>query len=319
LDILEEIGKAERRIREHIRTTPLEFSPGLSELSGGTIFLKLENMQLTGSFKVRGALNKLLSLTDEERERGIVTASSGNHGVAMAYLLERFRFKGRIYLPETVSPAKLTALRDYGPEIIFHGQDCVEAEIAARTAAVNENRVFISPYNDPQVVGGQGTTAIELARQCPEMDMVLVPVGGGGLMSGVAAYLKAGFHDIALIGCQPENSPVMYESIKADRIVEWPSIPTLSDGSAGGMEPGSITFEICRRYVDEYSLLSETEIARAVVYMLEKHYLLVEGAAALPVAALLQNPGRYKGQTVVAVVSGSRISLETLKKVISNQ
>ncbi len=317
IDIPAEVLEAEERIRPFIRETPLEFSHYLSSLSGCRVYLKLENLQITGSFKLRGAMNKLLSLSEEERARGVVTASSGNHGAAFAYVLEKFGWRGRIYLPEYASAAKVETLRLMGADIELHGDDCVVTEAFAQSEAERLGMFWISPYNDAKVVGGQGTAGVELERQLERFDTVLLPVGGGGLASGVGGYLKSRGRQVELIGCLPENSPVMYESVKAGRIVEMESKPTLSDGTAGGIEAGSITFDLCRRFVDDYVLLSEEEIAAALRLVVEKHYMLIEGAAALPVAAFLKNRERFAGRGVVLVITGAKINLEKLIEVLT--
>jgi len=317
IDIPAEVLEAEERIRPFIRETPLEFSHYLSKLGGCRVYLKLENLQITGSFKLRGAMNKLLSLSEEERARGVVTASSGNHGAAFAYVLEKFGWRGRIYLPEYASPAKVETLRLMGADIELHGDDCVVTEAFAQSEADRLGMFWISPYNDAKVVGGQGTAGVELERQLERFDTVLLPVGGGGLASGVGGYLKSRGRQVEVIGCLPENSPVMYESVKAGRIVEMESKPTLSDGTAGGIEAGSITFDLCRRFVDDYVLLSEEEIAAALRLVVEKHCMLIEGSAALPVAAFLKNRERFAGRDVVLVISGAKINLEKLIEVLT--
>ena len=318
MDVRAKVLAAEKRIRSHIRRTPLEFSPTLSHAGDASVHLKLENVQLSGSFKLRGAMNKLLSLSDEERSRGVVTASSGNHGAACAYAFQQFGVRGTIYLPETASTAKIDALRLYDVELKLHGRDSVEAERIARQVAEKENRVFLSPYNDPLVIGGQGTIGLELEEQMGKIDAVIVPVGGGGLIAGIAGYLKSMNTDITVIGCQPENSAVMAHSLKAGRILDEESLPTLSDGTAGGIEPGSITFELCRDLVDDFVLLSEEEIRAALRFILQNHHLLVEGAGALSVAAFLQQKKQWKGKNVVLVLSGSKLSLDALREVLKD-
>ncbi len=315
--IYEAALKADSRIRPYIRKTPLEASPFLSRENQGHIYLKLENWQITGSFKLRGALNKILALKPEEQKAGIITASSGNHGTAVAYALELFNLKGTIFLPDYASPAKLDALRVYGPEIHLFGDDCVKAENKAHQTANRDKRVFISPYNDPLIIAGQATAGLEIIRQCKELEFVLVPVGGGGLISGIAGVLKRHWPGIRIIGVQPESSAVMYESIRADRVVDIPSQPTLSDGTAGGMEAGSITFDICRELVDDFILVSEAEIAKALRWMLRYQHMLVEGAAALPLAALRQQKDRFSGKTGALLITGSKLSLDTLRQVLT--
>jgi threonine dehydratase len=316
-DVHREVLGAENRIKKYTRETPLEQDFFLSQLADGNVFLKLENLQLTGSFKLRGAFNRLLTLSAEERDAGVVTASSGNHGAAFTYTARHLGFRGLVVVPENVSTAKLDVLRLYGAELMFHGTDCVEAEGFARETAEKQGKMFLSPYNDPMIIAGQGTVGVEIMKQSGNIDAVFVPVGGGGLMSGVAGYLKAVNSKIKIIGCQPENSPVMYESVKAGRIIHMESKPTLSDGSAGGIEEGSITFAICRDCVDEYILVTEDEIKSAVRLVLEKTYMLIEGAAALSVASFIKVKERFRNKNVVLVISGKKISLDTLKKILN--
>lgn len=316
IDIAKEVLEAEKRIGEHIRETPLEYSPFLSKKGDANVYLKLENFQVTGSFKIRGVLNKLLSLSEEEKRKGLVTASSGNHGVAFAYATSFLGLRGIVFLPENASPAKVQDIGQYGVEIRFYGNDVVKTEEFARKFAEKNGMIYVPPYNDPKIIGGQGTIALELERQLENIDVVLAPVGGGGLISGIAGYLKEKTKNIEVIGVQPENSAVMYHSIKEGKIVEMESKPTLADGTAGGIEKDSVTFELCRRYVDDFVLVNENEIAKAIVLILEKHHMLIEGAAALPVAAYLEELERFRGRNIVLVISGCRISLDILRKVL---
>lgn len=311
-----EAAHAEQRIRPYIHETLLEPALALSQIGQSQVYLKLENLQPTGSFKLRGAMNKLLSLTPEQRAQGIVTASSGNHGAAVAYGLSRLGLQGQIFVPENASSVKVEMIRRFGAEIRFHGDDSGLTELYARDYAEQNGRVYISPYNDEQIIAGQGTIGVELARQLEQIDAVFVTIGGGGLISGIAGYLKAVKPGIKIIGCLPENSPVMAESIKAGRIIEMESLPTLSDGSAGGIEPGAITFELCRQWVDDYVLVSEEEIKAAMRLVIESQHMLVEGAAGVAVAAYLKTAGSFRAQNVVIVICGANISLETLKSIL---
>ncbi len=315
-EVRKETLDAEERIREYIRETPAEHSLFFSRLGNCNVYLKCENFQLTGSFKLRGALNKILSLSEEEKKRGLMTASSGNHGAAFSWALKRFGLNGSIVLPEITAPTKIDSLLLYGANIIKHGDDCIKAERFGRKTAETQGLTYIPPYNDLQIIGGQGTIGIELARQVQKIDCVLVPVGGGGLIAGIAGYLKSENLNIEIIGCQPENSAVMHESIKAGKILDLESKPTISDGSAGGIEHDSITFPICQELVDDFVLLTEDEIINALKLILEKHYMLVEGSAVLSVAAFVKQKTRFKGKNIVLILSGSKISLETLKKIL---
>jgi threonine dehydratase len=245
-----------------------------------------------------------------------MTASSGNHGAAFSWALKKFGLKGSIVLPEITAPTKIDSLLLYGAEILKHGDDCIKAERFGRQAAEKQGLTYIPPYNDPRIVGGQGTIGIELMRQVPKIDCVLVPVGGGGLIAGIAGYLKSEVQDIEIIGCQPENSAVMHESIKAGKILDLESKPTISDGSAGGIEQDSITFRMCQDLVDDFILLTEDEIINALKLILEKHHMLVEGSGVLSVAAFIKQKTRFQGKNVVLILSGSKISLDTLRQIL---
>jgi threonine dehydratase len=315
-DIKNEVLNAEKRIRQHIRQTPVEASPYLSQLGNCRVHLKLETSQITGSFKLRGAVNKYLSLNANERREDVITASSGNHAAAFAHVLQRFGGTGVIYLPANASQAKVQALRLAGVQLKQYGDDCIKSETLARETAARTGQVFISPYNDLKIIGGQGTIGIELLRQLEKVDCVLVPVGGGGLISGIAGYFKAADKNIEIFGCQPENSPVMHASIQAGRILEMESKPSIADGTAGGIDPDTITFDICRKFVDDFILISEDEIKAAIRFMIDQHQLLVEGAAALSVAAFIKEKQLFTGKNVVLIISGKKISLEQLKAIL---
>ncbi|MFQ4138195.1 threonine/serine dehydratase [Nodosilinea sp. PGN35] len=315
------ISATEPTLRPYGVETPLELSIALSQLSQCQVLLKLENLQRTGSFKVRGALAKLLSLTPEQRHGGVVAASSGNHGAAVAYGLSQLGIAGQIWVPETVSPTKLAAIRRYGIPVQQVGNDALLTELAARCHAEETGATYVSPYNDVQVIAGQGSMGVEIARQLKDLDIdsldaVFVAVGGGGLMSGTAAYLRSVYPKIHIVGCQPENSPVMARSVAAGHLVELESLPTLSDGTAGGIEAGAITFELCRALVDEFVLVSETEIIEAMRLFLTTQHQLLEGAAGVAIAAFLQQAQRFQGQTVAIAICGANISLPKLKSIL---
>ncbi|MFC1725858.1 pyridoxal-phosphate dependent enzyme, partial [candidate division KSB1 bacterium] len=246
-----------------------------------------------------------------------ITASTGNHGSAVAYVLKNFGINGAIYIPENATWSKVEVIRDHGANLEFYGDDCVITENYAREIAAEKDMIYIPPYNDMKIIGGQGTIATEIARQVIDIDAVFVPVGGGGLISGIAGAMKSINKKIKIIGCQPKNSAVMAESIKAGKILDIESLPTLSDGTAGGIEEGSITFDICQKYVDDFVLVSEEEIKEGIKLVLERHYKLIEGAAALAVAGYIEMIEKFKNKTVVLVLSGAKISLEQLKEVLS--
>lgn len=316
MDILKEIVAAESRIRDYVRLTPAEDSHVLGRAGGCRATLKLENYQVTGSFKIRGALNKLLALGDEA-DRGVIAASSGNHGAALSYALEVLGRRGTVVVPESCSPTKLEAIRAHGAEVVVKGHDSVVAEIWARQEARRRGIPYVSPYNDALVVAGQGTIGVELARQRERIDAVYVAVGGGGLVSGVATYLRSLYPGIEIVGCSPANSAVMYESIRAGRLLELESRPTLSDGTAGGVEADAVTFDICRREIDRFILVSEAEIEEAMRLVIGSHHMLVEGAAAVPVAAFLKDGRRQEGKNVVLVLCGANVGAEVLRRVLN--
>jgi threonine dehydratase len=315
MNIHAEVTQAAERIGSYVRETPLIRSLLLVDDENG-VFLKLENLQHTGSFKVRGALNKLLTLTPEQRAQGIVTASSGNHGAAVAYGLRLLNMRGLIWVPEHASPIKVALIRRLGAEVRHHGDDALLTEEYARSYAERQGLVYISPYNDPQVVAGQGTIGAELARQLDRIDAVFVAVGGGGLIAGIAGYLKVARPGLTVVGCLPERSPVMAESVLAGRIVEIESAPTLSDATAGGIEAEAITFDMCRALVDDYVLVDEEEIAAAIRAVIEAEHMLIEGAAGVAVAAYLKRRADFHGKNVAIVLCGANISPQTLKAIL---
>ena len=267
---------------------------------------------------MRGAINKLLSLTLSQQEQGVVTASSGNHGAAVAYGLNKLGMKGIVFVPENASTTKVDNIRNYTNDLRFYGTDCMQTEMHALEYAKQHNMIYVSPYNDPQVIAGQGTIGLELSNQLNMIDAVFVPIGGGGLISGIAGYLKSVNPRNKVIGCLPAQSPVMAESIKAGKIIEMETLPTLSDATAGGIEPGAITFDLCRQYVDDYSLVSEEEIKNAIISMIKTQHLLIEGASGVALAAFLRDSKKFQDKNVVIVLSGANISFETLNGVFGS-
>jgi threonine dehydratase len=309
------IEEAMGRIRPYVLETPVEESEALAP-GGATVHLKLENLQRTGSFKLRGAMNRLLALTSEEKLRGVVAASSGNHGGALAWGLRALGLRGVVFVPENASPAKIEAIRARGAEVRTHGLDSGHTEVFARRYAEENGLPYISPYNDPIIVAGQGTIGVELIRQIERFDTVFVALGGGGLIGGIGAYLKAIGREVEMVACSPENSAVMHHSIAAGRVLEMDSLPTLSDGTAGAVEAGAITLDICRSVVGHRVLVSEEEIKAALRLIVGRHHTLIEGAAAVAVAGYLKEKERYRGRSVVIVLCGANIALETLKSAL---
>jgi threonine dehydratase len=315
-DAAKEAKAADARIRPHARATFLEFSLYYTEGTGADVFFKLENLQHTGSFKVRGALNKLLSLAPDDLARGVVAASTGDHGAAVAFAADKAGTRAIVFAPENASLDKLKMVERLGAEVKTHGDDCIVAEAAARRFADEHEMTYISPYNDPMVVGGQGSIGVELERQLEKIDAVFVSLGGGGLISGIAAYLKSVRPDVRVFGCSPENSQVMIQSVQAGRILDLPSLPTLSDGTAGGVEEGSITFDLCRALVDDFVTVTEDEIAGSWREFTGAHHTMIEGAAAVAIASYMKLRARFVGKNVVVVLCGANISPDTMRDLL---
>ena len=302
------IERAERRIRPKILETPLIHSQALSDKTGAVIYLKLENRQHTGSFKARGAMNKVLNLKELQSDKPIITASTGNHGLGVARALQIAGLNGKIYIPENASSAKVTSLKKYPVDLIIHGSDSLETELHAKAIAKEQGAAWISPYNDPDIIAGQGTVGLEIANQLKDIHAVYVTVGGGGLISGIATWFAEHLPHTEIIGCLPENSPEMKMSIEAGRIVHLDKQkPTLSDGSAGGMEDGSITFPICQRIVRRYILVTEDEIADAIARVYHFHQEKMEGSAGVAIAAMIKDGRRSNGKNIVVVICGGNI------------
>ncbi len=237
MDIAKEVIAAEIRIRPYIRKTILEYSPYYSRLTEGNVHFKLENLQHTGSFKLRGAMNKMLSLSPTQRDRGVVTASTGNHGAAVAYGLGKLGGRAIVFVPQNASHVKIQVIEGLGAEVHHFGDDTADTEAHARKFAEQKGLAYISPYNDIQIIGGQGSIAVELVNELNRIDIVFVALGGGGLISGIAGYLKSNQPAVEIIGCSPQNSQVMIQSVDAGQILDLPSLPTISDGTAGGIDP----------------------------------------------------------------------------------
>jgi threonine dehydratase len=316
IDLKADIDAAEGRIRRYIRETPVEESPALGDAAGARVFLKLENLQKTGSFKLRGAMNRLLCLTPEQKKRGIVAASTGNHGAAVACGLRELGLTGIIFVPENASPAKVANIRAWGAEVRAHATDSGVTEVHARRYGEENGLLYVSPYNDPIIVAGQGTLGAELARQVDRIDAAFVAIGGGGLIAGTGAYLKTLNPAVEMVACSPENSAVLHHSLRAGHIVEMESKPTLSDGTAGAVEQGAITLELCQSVVDRSLLVTEDEIKEAMRLVIGRHHTLIEGSAGVAVAGFLKEKERYRGRTVVIVLCGANIALERLKEVL---
>jgi len=286
---------------------------GGTQLAGTALFLKREDLQKTGSFKLRGASNKVLSLSPELASSGVVTSSTGNHGLGVAAAAQHRRIDAEVFVSKQVSAKKLAMIEGYGARIRHAGRNPLEAELAARTAANESGRTYISPYNDAEVIAGQGTIAIELVEQVSRIDRVYVAVGGGGLIGGIGAYLKHASPATEVVGCWPENSRVMYECLRAGRIMEFPESPTVSESTAGGVEPGSITFRLCQMVIDRTMLVSEERILDAMRWAHAQGWSM-EGAAGVAIAACFQDASRNPCEAAVVIACGANTSPDVLER-----
>ncbi len=305
-----DIEVAHTRIKSFIRKTHSEKSILLSQHLGSSVYLKHEQLQKSGSFKLRGALNKILSLDKSIGDRGIVCASNGNHGLAVALAAKYAHYKATVFLSKTANTFNKHAIQSLGTKIVTVDGNCLTAETTARAFAQQENLSYISPYNDPLVIAGQGTLGIELSQDIKSIDNCFISVGGGGLISGIGLYLKAQNPDINIIACSPKNAPTMHHSLAQGKIIEVKESDTLSDATAGNVEHGSITFEICKKIIDDFILVEESEIKAAMQLIAAKKRLIIEGAAAVAVAGLIQQSKKYKDQNNIVVLCGRNIVLE---------
>ena len=317
LDVPQLVLEAHERCREYLSPTPLEYSRHLSEQIDGEVWLKLDSMQRTASFKFRGAVNKILSLSEAELDKGIVSASTGNYALAVAEAMRIRNRRATIYVGEDIEPSRLQLLRAHGLDLVVHCGDAWAAEKEARRVAEDEGKIYVSPYNDPIVVGGQGTCGYEISQQLPDLDAAFFACGAGGLLTGSAGWLTSHNPVVECFGVSPSNSPVMYESMQKNEIVEMKTLPTLADTCAGGVDLDSVTLELCQRYVKEIVLLSENEIEQSIRLLFEQHRLVVEGSGALGIGGMLKRKEQFKGKKVVAVVCGRNINLEVFKRIIS--
>jgi len=312
---MRDIYLARQNIASIVRRTPLVHSDWLTERAGVPVYLKLESLQETGSFKIRGAANKLLSLDPDERERGVITVSSGNHGRAVSYVARRLGIRAVVLLSEAVPEVKREAIQKLGAEAVVRGKTYDEAMVYASRLQEEQGLVMIPPFDDPLIIAGQGTIGLELLEDLPEIDTVIVPLSGGGLMGGIGLALKTAHAGIRAIGVSMERGPAMVESLRVGRVVDIVEQSTIADGLAGGIAPNFYTFDIIQRCVDDTVLVSEEEIAGAMAFALEKHHLVVEGAGAVGIGALLYGKVEHLGRHVAVVVSGSNVDLSLLLEI----
>ncbi|MDK2744610.1 MAG: threonine ammonia-lyase [Nitrospira sp.] len=312
---LQSIEAAACRIRHSIYESPLVHSKTLSRLTGNSIYLKLENLQMTGSFKERGALNRILTMTEDERRVGVIAASAGNHGQGVAYHATQHHIPAQIWMPRSTPLIKLSATRSYGAEVVLHGNSYDEACEAAVEASIERKATFIHPFDDVAVIAGQGTIGIELLAQNPALDVIVVPVGGGGLIGGVACAVKSRSAQIEIIGVQTARLPSMRAALEGEEPVGVPAQSTLADGIAV-RRAGTRTLPLVKKYVDGIVTVDEDDIAAAILLLLEGEKTVAEGAGAIALAAVLQGKMGHRGKNIAVLVSGGNVDVNLLARII---
>lgn len=314
-ELCEQISAAADRVHAHLQATPVERAHYL-ETAGDIVFLKCEHRQPTGSFKVRGALNAVTQLGAERRERGIITTSTGNHGMAIAWAVQKLGGRAVVYTHTNASAAKIARIQELGADIKIIDADYIQIVHQARDDAEREGLLYVPPYDDTAVIAGQGTAAMELLAQIGDIDALFVTVGGGGLIAGMATLLKHRNPGIAIYGCLPENSPDVAVGARGGDMAEVAHPPTLSDGSAGAILPDAITIDLCRQLVDEFVLVGELEIAAELRRYIDARHELIEGSAAVALAAFRRLRPKVRGKRVAIVVCGANISSASLHRAL---
>jgi len=310
------VEQAYERIHSYVHKTAILTSKTLNEVSGLEIFMKAENFQKSGSFKIRGALNFLLSMDERDRERGVVTGSSGNHGQALALAGKMLKIDVKVVVPQDASPAKVAAIQGYGAKLERFGTSSTQRLRRAQEISEQEQRVFVPPFDHYWIMAGQGTVGLEILEELDEVDAILVPCGGCGLIAGISTYVKEKRPSVRIYGVEPDQSNSTYLSFKAGRRVELHNIQTIADGLRTA-SPGELTFPIVQRYVEDVLLVSEREIAQAVVFLLERCKILVEPSGAVTVAAAMFGKVASKNKKVVAVLSGGNIDKQRLTEIFA--
>ncbi len=308
---ISDIYDAKEVLKDVISKTPIVHATKIHE----NLWIKAENLQGTGAFKLRGAYNKLSNLTPEEREKGVIAASAGNHAQGVAYSCMKMGIKGTIVMPKTAPLSKIEATRSYGVTVELQGDTFNDAYEYAKNLQEITGAVFIEPFDDPYVIAGQGTIGLEILEKMNDVDTVIVPIGGGGLISGIAAAIKSLRPNCRVIGVQSEHAPSMKESLEQNKMIKLENVSTIADGIAV-KTPGNLTFELCKQYVDEVVTVSEEEIAAAILTLLEKMKMVAEGAGATSVAAAMFNKVDLENHKCVAVLSGGNIDVNLLSKII---
>ncbi|MDR1834291.1 MAG: threonine ammonia-lyase [Fusobacteriaceae bacterium] len=313
---LDLIKQAQKTIAGIAKKTPLIESHAFEQIEGARVYFKCENLQKTGSFKIRGAINKIASLTEEEKKRGVIASSAGNHAQGVALGATAQGIHSTIVMPETAPLAKISATKGYGAEVVLHGAAYDDAYEKACALQKEQNSVFLHPYNDPYVIAGQGTIALEILEDLPDVDMVLVPIGGGGMLSGIATGLKESRPDIEVIGVETANIPSMKVSIDNKKITTVPPGVTIADG-INVRTPGDITFSIIQKYVDKIVTVTENEIADAVLFLMEKGKIVAEGSGATPLAAVLAGKVDCRNKKVCVLISGGNVDIPLIDRILN--
>ena len=311
---LEDFIKAKEKLSKVLLETHLIYSPIFSKESGNKVFIKPENLQKTGSFKIRGAYNKISNLTDAERKRGVIASSAGNHAQGVAYAAKESGIKAVIVMPKSTPLIKVESTKQYGAEVILYGDVYDDAYKKAKELEEKEAYVFVHPFNDEDVLDGQGTIALEILEELPETDIILVPIGGGGLISGIACAAKILKSEIKIIGVEPEGAASAYEAIKENKIVELKEANTIADGTAV-KKIGDLNFEYIKKYVDEIITVSDYELMEAFLLLVEKHKIIAENSGILSVAATKKL--KEKNKKVVSVISGGNIDVLMISSMIN--
>lgn len=309
------IHEAAYRLKKRIRQTELIYSHHFSERLGIPLWFKCENLQRTGAFKIRGAMNFMTSMPKAALQSGVITASAGNHAQGVAFAADLLGVRATVYMPESTPPQKVFATRDYGAEVVLYGRNFDEAYAAAVKAGKESGALFVHPFDDPLVMAGQGTIGLEILEEMADVANVLVPIGGGGLIAGVATAIKETHPHVRLIGVEASAAPSMFASLRKGKVLETPLSVSLADGIAV-KRVGSGTFPIVKQLVDEVVLVEEEDIALAIVALLERTKLLVEGAGAVPLAALLSGAVKNIGGKTVCLLSGGNIDVKTISVVV---
>ncbi len=312
-----DIIRAYENITKYKNATPLQYSGTLSRMTGNQIFLKPENLQFTGSFKLGGALNVMAKFAKKENNNGVVTCSAGNWAQAVAYAAQKFKSRSVIVMPEKASPVKIEATKRYGAEVVLFGKDSNDVTNKANEIAYQEGLTFLSPFDDEEVIAGHGVVGLDIIKEKPDSEVIICPVGSGAFISGILLALKETNPRIKIIGVEPLNSNAMWLSLQANKIVEKERIDTIADGLAL-KKPGELPFQIVKKYVDDIVLVNEDEIKRAVLLLLERAKLLVEPSGAVSIAALMFGKIDIKNKEIVAILSGGNVELHKLADFIKN-